>query len=163
MGKYVNRITHKGKEILFLDAANKGEEEILAAWEEAKHEVAKELNGCLGLCDATNCRMTLAITNKARETAAAPRLNSSSQSSNSPAGSAMTVRLSARISLSTSPSTGVRGVGFAALTYGQKATSDPAQVYTAVFGAAVLGLVMFGFVVIIEAVMMRNRPQEAIG
>ncbi len=60
-------------------------------------------------------------------------------------------------------STGVRGVGFAALTYGQKATSDPAQVYTAVFGAAVLGLVMFGFVVIIEAVMMRNRPPEAIG
>ena len=34
-------------------------------------------------------------------------------------------------------STGVRGVGFASLTYGQKATSDPAQVYTAVFGAAV--------------------------
>ena len=42
-------------------------------------------------------------------------------------------------------STGVRGVGFASLTYGQKATSDPAQVYTAVFGAASLGLVMFGF------------------
>jgi NitT/TauT family transport system permease protein len=60
-------------------------------------------------------------------------------------------------------STGVRGVGFAALTYGQKATSDPAQVYTAVFGAAALGLVMFGLVVLIEAVMMRNRPQEAIG
>ena len=59
--------------------------------------------------------------------------------------------------------TGVRGVGFAALTYGQKATSDPAQVYTAVFGAAALGLVMFGLVVLIETVMMRNRPQEAIG
>jgi NitT/TauT family transport system permease protein len=60
-------------------------------------------------------------------------------------------------------STGVRGVGFAALTYGQKATSDPAQVYTAVFGAAALGLVMFGLVVLIEAVMMRNRPREAVG
>jgi NitT/TauT family transport system permease protein len=58
-------------------------------------------------------------------------------------------------------STGVRGVGFAALTYGQKATSDPAQVYTAVFGAATLGLMMFGMVVAIEAIAMRNRPREA--
>jgi NitT/TauT family transport system permease protein len=58
-------------------------------------------------------------------------------------------------------STGVRGVGFAALTYAQKATSDPAQVYTAVFGAALLGLSMFGVVVAIEAVVMRNRPAEA--
>lgn len=75
MAKYMARITYKGKEILFMDVANKGEEEILAAWEEARHEVAKELNGCLGLCDATNCRMTLAITNKARETAAALKGN----------------------------------------------------------------------------------------
>lgn len=57
-------------------------------------------------------------------------------------------------------STGVRGVGFAALTYGQRATSDPAQVYTAVFGAALLGLCMFGLVVAIEVIVMRNRPQE---
>lgn len=56
-------------------------------------------------------------------------------------------------------STGVRGVGFAALTYGQRATSDPEQVYTAVFGAALLGLTMFGIVVGIEAVVMRNRPR----
>ena len=58
-------------------------------------------------------------------------------------------------------STGVRGVGFAALTYAQKATSDPAQVYTAVFGAALLGLSMFGLVVAIELLVMRNRPAEA--
>ncbi len=58
-------------------------------------------------------------------------------------------------------STGVRGVGFAALTYAQKATSDPAQVYTAVFGAALLGLSMFGLVVAIEVFVMRNRPVEA--
>jgi NitT/TauT family transport system permease protein len=57
-------------------------------------------------------------------------------------------------------STGVRGVGFAALTYGQRATSDPAQVYTAVFGAALLGLCMFGLVVAFEVIVMRNRPQE---
>lgn len=60
-------------------------------------------------------------------------------------------------------STGVRGVGFAALTYSQRATSDPAQVYTAVFGAAALGLLMFGLVVAIEAIVMRKRPHEAIG
>jgi len=58
-------------------------------------------------------------------------------------------------------STGVRGVGFAALTYAQRATSEPAQVYTAVFGAAVLGLVMFGIVVGVEAIVMRRRPAEA--
>lgn len=57
-------------------------------------------------------------------------------------------------------STGVRGVGFAALTYSQKATSDPAQLYTAVFGASVLGLLMFGAVVALEAFVMRNRPRE---
>lgn len=57
-------------------------------------------------------------------------------------------------------STGVRGVGFAALTYGQRATSDPAQVYTAVFGAAILGLCLFGIVVGLEAIVMRNRPRE---
>ncbi|MGI9646461.1 MAG: ABC transporter permease [Ilumatobacteraceae bacterium] len=54
-------------------------------------------------------------------------------------------------------STGVRGVGFAALTYGQRATSDPAQVYTAVFGAALLGLLMYGLVVVFEMFAMRNR------
>jgi len=58
-------------------------------------------------------------------------------------------------------STGVRGVGFAALTYAQAATSDPAKVYAAVFGAALLGLAMFGIVVAAEAVVMRNRPREA--
>jgi NitT/TauT family transport system permease protein len=57
-------------------------------------------------------------------------------------------------------STGVRGVGFAALTYGQRATSDPAQVYTAVFGAALLGLCMFGLVVGTELFVMRKRPRE---
>jgi NitT/TauT family transport system permease protein len=59
-------------------------------------------------------------------------------------------------------STGVRGVGFASLTYGQRATSDPAQVYTAVFGAALLGLAMYGLVVAWELIVMRNRPREAV-
>ena len=57
-------------------------------------------------------------------------------------------------------SLGLRGVGFAALNYGQKTTSQPATVYTAVFAAAILGLVMFGLVSAGEAFVMRNRPQE---
>jgi len=59
-------------------------------------------------------------------------------------------------------STGLSGgIGKAALTYSQKATSEPAQVYTAVIGAAVLGLALFGVVVAFEAIVMRDRPTEA--
>jgi NitT/TauT family transport system permease protein len=58
-------------------------------------------------------------------------------------------------------STGLSGgIGKAALTYSQKATSEPAQVYTAVIGAAVLGLALFGVVAALELVAMRNRPTE---
>lgn len=57
-------------------------------------------------------------------------------------------------------SLGLRGVGFAALNYGQKTTSQPATVYTAVFAAAALGLVMFGLVSAAEAFAMRHRPRE---
>ena len=59
-------------------------------------------------------------------------------------------------------STGLSGgIGKAALTYSQKATSEPAQVYTAVIGAAALGLVLFGLVALLETSVMRNRPSEA--
>ncbi len=57
-------------------------------------------------------------------------------------------------------SLGLRGVGFAALSYGQKTTSQPATVYTAVFAAALLGLIMFGLVSAAEAFVMRKRPTE---
>lgn len=60
-------------------------------------------------------------------------------------------------------SLGLRGVGFAALSYGQKTTSQPATVYTAVFAAAILGLIMFGAVTALESYAMRNRPQEIDG
>lgn len=60
-------------------------------------------------------------------------------------------------------SLGLRGVGFAALSYGQKTTSQPATVYTAVFAAAILGLLMFGAVTALESYAMRNRPQEIDG
>lgn len=52
------------------------------------------------------------------------------------------------------------GVGRKILAYGQEASSDPAKMYVAVFGAAVLGLVMATLVVAIDRGLMRNRPQE---
>jgi NitT/TauT family transport system permease protein len=53
------------------------------------------------------------------------------------------------------------GVGRLILSYGQDRSSDPPKVYAAVFGAAVLGLVMALLVVAIDKMLMRNRPQEA--
>ncbi len=52
------------------------------------------------------------------------------------------------------------GVGRKIFAYGQEASSDPAKLYTAVFGAAALGLVMSVLVAAIDRRMMRNRPQE---
>jgi NitT/TauT family transport system permease protein len=58
-------------------------------------------------------------------------------------------------------SLGVRaGVGRLILSYGQEASSDPAKLYSAVFGAAVLGLAMALLVVAIDRLMMHNRPKE---
>jgi NitT/TauT family transport system permease protein len=59
-------------------------------------------------------------------------------------------------------STGLRGgLGRLILEYAREATSDPAKVYTALFGAAALGLAMAGFVAVLDLVMTRNRPKEA--
>lgn len=59
-------------------------------------------------------------------------------------------------------STGLKGgIGRLIIEYARAATSDPAKVFTAVFGAAILGLVMAGFVSLIDSYMMRNRPKEA--
>jgi NitT/TauT family transport system permease protein len=58
-------------------------------------------------------------------------------------------------------STGLAGgVGRLIVEYAREATSDPAKVYTAVFGAAALGLTMAGLVAIADIVLMRNRPNE---
>jgi NitT/TauT family transport system permease protein len=54
------------------------------------------------------------------------------------------------------------GVGRKIFAYGQEASSDPAKLYAAVFGAAVLGLVMSAIVVAVDRRMMRGRPQEAM-
>jgi NitT/TauT family transport system permease protein len=60
-------------------------------------------------------------------------------------------------------SVGLRGgIGRLIIEYSRQATSDPEKVYTAVFGAAVLGLAMAGLVVAVDALVMRNRvrPEE---
>lgn len=60
-------------------------------------------------------------------------------------------------------STGISGgIGRAVLSYAQAATGDPSKAYAAVFGAAVLGLTLYGAVVALDAYLMRNRPKEAM-
>jgi NitT/TauT family transport system permease protein len=60
-------------------------------------------------------------------------------------------------------STGLAGgIGRLIIEYAREATSDPAKVFTAVFGAAALGLVMAGIVALVDLVGMRNRPREAM-
>ena len=60
-------------------------------------------------------------------------------------------------------STGLRGgIGRLIIEYAREATGDPAKVYTAIFGAAALGLVMAGAVVAVDVIVMRNRPKEAM-
>lgn len=54
------------------------------------------------------------------------------------------------------------GVGRLILSYGQEATTDPPKLYTAVFGAAVLGLVMAMLVALIDRQLMRRRPPEGL-
>ncbi|MEU7906829.1 ABC transporter permease subunit [Actinoplanes sp. NPDC049118] len=55
-------------------------------------------------------------------------------------------------------STGTRGgIGRLIIEYSREATSDPAKVYTAMFGAALLGLVVAALVSLLELPLMRNR------
>jgi NitT/TauT family transport system permease protein len=51
------------------------------------------------------------------------------------------------------------GVGRLILEYGRQATGDPAKVYSALLGAAALGLAMAGLVAAIDQIVMRDRPQ----
>ena len=58
-------------------------------------------------------------------------------------------------------STGLKGgIGRLIIEYAREATADPAKVFTAVFGAAALGLTMAGLVALVDLVVMRNRPKE---
>ena len=59
-------------------------------------------------------------------------------------------------------STGLRGgVGRLIIEYARQASGDPAKMYTALLGAAALGLAMVGVVAAFEMVATRNRPMEA--
>jgi len=59
-------------------------------------------------------------------------------------------------------STGVRGgMGRLILEYSREATSQPAKVYVAVFGAIVLGLVAAGLVTALDLYLTRNLPKES--
>ena len=51
------------------------------------------------------------------------------------------------------------GVGRLVFEYSRQATSDPAKVYSAILGAACLGLAMAGLVALIDRVLMHNRPR----
>jgi NitT/TauT family transport system permease protein len=60
-------------------------------------------------------------------------------------------------------STGLAGgVGRLIIEYAREATADPAKVYTAVFGAAALGLLMAGLVGFADMLLMRDRPRGAL-
>jgi NitT/TauT family transport system permease protein len=55
-------------------------------------------------------------------------------------------------------STGTKGgVGRLVIEYSREATSDPAKVYTAMLGAALLGLAVAGFVALVEWPLTRHR------
>jgi len=58
-------------------------------------------------------------------------------------------------------STGLKGgIGRLILEYSREATADPAKVFTALIGAAALGLAMAGLVSLLDVFLMRNRPKE---
>jgi NitT/TauT family transport system permease protein len=60
-------------------------------------------------------------------------------------------------------STGTRGgIGRLVIEYSREATSDPAKVYTAMLGAAVLGLVVAGAVSLLELPLMRHRRRVQV-
>jgi NitT/TauT family transport system permease protein len=60
-------------------------------------------------------------------------------------------------------STGLKGgIGRLIIEYAREATGDPAKVFTAVFGAALLGLAMAGLVSAFDLYVMRNRPRDAL-
>lgn len=60
-------------------------------------------------------------------------------------------------------STGLKGgIGRLIIEYAREATGDPAKVYTAIFGAAALGLTMAGIVAAADTFVMRHRPKEDI-
>ena len=73
MGKNVQWITHKGKKILFLNAAGLREADYIVAQEEMKQEILKGRSAAMVLVDATKTEMSTATVSKAKEVAAATK------------------------------------------------------------------------------------------
>jgi len=73
MGKYAQWITHKGKRILFVNAAGLSEAECLIAFEEMTQAILKEGTGVLVLVDVSHLKMTTAVIDKAKEATAATK------------------------------------------------------------------------------------------
>ncbi len=67
--KYARQITYKGRKIWFLDAGNKDEEEVQAAFVEARQVLTREKEGGLYLIDGSNMPVSISILNKAKEAA----------------------------------------------------------------------------------------------
>jgi NitT/TauT family transport system permease protein len=60
-------------------------------------------------------------------------------------------------------STGTRGgIGRLIIEYSREATSDPAKVYTAMLGAALLGLIVAALVSLLELPLMRHRRRVSV-
>ena len=60
-------------------------------------------------------------------------------------------------------STGTRGgIGRLIIEYSREATSDPAKVYTAMLGAAILGLVVAGLVGLLDLPLIRHRRRVEV-
>ena len=58
-------------------------------------------------------------------------------------------------------STGTRGgIGRLIIQYAQQATGDPAKVYTAIIGAAAIGLAVAGLVTLVDLALRPHRPRE---
>ena len=73
MGKYVSGITHKGKEILYLQIPGSSEKDRSEAWEEIKQELLTRKGPSLVLVDARNVTMAPGSLEKAKEAGAAAR------------------------------------------------------------------------------------------
>lgn len=54
------------------------------------------------------------------------------------------------------------GIGRLILDYFQKATGDPARVFTAFLGAATLGLIVAALIALLEKFLLRNRPKAEL-
>jgi NitT/TauT family transport system permease protein len=60
-------------------------------------------------------------------------------------------------------STGTRGgIGRLIIEYSRQATSDPAKVFTAMIGAALLGLAVAGIITAFDVVATRHLPKEQV-